>query len=130
MRTLSWLLLARFSLLPTGGAQPEGHARPRQDGDEHDGRRPSGGGEVAARSAMVTWQVVGALQQLPNGALFVVHPQSRPGWGDAALPPLPPKPPAAQVRRCVAVRASPALAAGGRRPALPHGAVSPAKTFT
>ena len=112
VRTLSWLLLARFSLVPTGGAEPEGHATPRQEGGERNQRRPGSGGEVAARSGMVTGRVVGALRQLPNGALFLVHPQSRPGWGDTALPPLPPKPPAAQVRGCGAERARGALVGG------------------
>ena len=38
------------------------------------------------RALQVERQIIGVIDRLPNGALFVLHPPSRPGWCQAMQP--------------------------------------------
>ncbi len=49
--------------------------------------------DFVERAIQVERQIVAVIDRLPNGALFVLHPPSRPGWCEAMQPWAPPQVP-------------------------------------
>jgi len=47
--------------------------------------------DFVERAIQVERQIVAVIDRLPNGALFVLHPPSRPGWCEAMQPWAPPQ---------------------------------------